>query len=480
MNNIFKLLAVTLLVISGGNFLLAQKIEPIPVKQFYKDRVTRNLQFLCKEEQCLDNVRINDRGLYIYSTNQKVNEPEFIHYWREMPHFVQLLEDKSDEEIIDILKRKGKHYFYGIQNTHVNPARYPVSKMHGLKVAIDPGHMAATFEEAQLEKRYVKVEGNYYNQKNDLTFFEANLAYATSLVLKDMLEAKGANVMLTHDYGKSAFGMNFAEWKETDYKEDIIFGYKNDWYNREKFRHLMSGDATDHVLFHDVFRNLDFVKRAERINAWNPDITLVIHLNASENNRRYGDKYLRPVPENYSMVFIPGGFLGFEVDGSEQTDQRFELLRLLVSHDLEESDIFARNIILALHNQLNVDALPADNDFVFANDYSVKSDLSDGVYHRNLYLTRVVEGPIAYAEVLYQDNVDEVPLLGKKDFKINGIVSSSRVKEIASVFYSAIEDWLEYNKEYAKKLDALYEDKYGDEMEFEEDIKMQRDSIQDN
>jgi len=480
MKNISKALVIILLSTLAFN-LEAQKIEPIPVKQFYKDRVTRNLQFLCKEEQCFDNVLINDRGVYVYPTNKKISRPQFVLYWREMPHFVQLLDEKTDEEIIDILERKGEHYFYGIKNSHVDPARYPVSEMRGLKVAIDPGHMASNFEEAQLEKRYVKVEGSYFNQQEDITFFEANLAYTTALSLEKILEEKGADVMLTHDYGKSAFDLNFEEWKSTtDYKEDILYGYKNDWFNREKFDYLMSGEAPDFILFHDVFRNLDFVKRAEKINEYDPDITLVIHLNASEGSRRYDDKYLPPVSENYSMVFIPGAFLGFEVDGKDQTDQRFELLRLLVSYDLEESDVFAKNIIDALHNDLNVDALPSENEFEFTSKYSIKSDKSDGVYHRNLYLTRVVEGPIAYAEALYQDNFDEIPLLGKKDFQIGGITTSSRVNDIAKVFYHAIEEWLKYNKEFSKQLDALYEDQYGDEAEFEEDIKAQSNSKEDN
>lgn len=457
----------------------AQKIEPIPVKQFYKDRVTRNLQFLCKEETCLDNVVINDRGLYIYPSNSKIDRPQFVLHWREMPHFVQMLEEKTDEEMIDILERKGDQYFYGINNTTVDPARYPVSEMKGLKVALDPGHMAATWEQAQLEMRYVKVEGKHFNQKEDITFFEANLAYATALVLRDMLVEAGADVMITHPYGKSAFDMDYQEWKESDYQADIKYGYKNDWYNREKFEYLMSGDATDFVMFHDVFRNLDFVTRAEKINKYEPNITLVLHLNAAEGSRRYDDKYLPPTSENYSMVFIPGAFLGVEVDGRDQADQRFELLRLLVTYDLEESDIFARDIISALDTQLGVEALPVENNFSFTTNFSIKSDLSNGVYHRNLYLTRVVEGPIAYAEALYQDNYEEIPLLGKKDFVIDGIRTSSRVKDMAKVYFDAIQSWLAYNKEYSKKLDALYEDKYGDEEEFEDAMKSQ-ENIEEN
>ncbi|WP_157494083.1 N-acetylmuramoyl-L-alanine amidase [Fulvivirga imtechensis] len=472
-NPLYSALFLGLIFFVCSDKLVAQKIEPIPVKQFYKDRVTRNLQFLCKEAECLDNVIVNDKGLYIYPTSQKVNKPEFILYWREMPHFVEMLDKKKTEEIIDILSRKGSHYFYGINNTHVNPAKYPVTEYKGLKVALDPGHIASNFEEARLEQRYVRAEGKHFNQKQHIEFFESNLAYTTCLVLKEMLEKKGAHVMLTHEYGKSAMGINYNEWLQTDYKKDIIHGYKEDWYNREKFEYLMSGQAPDFMLFHDVFRNMDFVARAKKINEYKPNITLVVHYNASEGGKRYGDLYLPPVTENYSMVFIPGSFLGIEIDGQDGLDQRFEMLRLLVTHDLEESDVFASNIIKALNDELKVDALPKENNFDFATRFSILSDKSEGVYHRNLYLTRVVRGPIAYSEALYQDNIEEMAKLGKKDFTIGGIKTSSRVKDVAHVYFSAIDQWLQYNQQFAKQLDALYEDKYGDEDAFKEEMEKQ-------
>ena len=459
----------------------AQQIEPIPVKDFYKERVTKNLKLLCKEAECFDNIVVNERGVYFYPNNSRIDKPEFTLYWREMPHFNKLLAEKTNEEIIDILKRKGSHYFYGVNYKEVDPARYPVSELRGLKVALDPGHIASNLEEAILEQRYVKVEGEYVGQKKDITFFEANLAYTTCLVLKDMLEANGAEVMLTHEYGKSSLGTKYNEWIKTDHKQDIIDGYKKDWYNREKLEYLLKDDASDFIMFHDVFRNADLENRVALINEFKPDITLIVHYNAKEGGQRYNERFLRPVEENYSMVFIPGSFLGYEVDGNEELDQnhRFEFLRLLVSYDLEESDVFASNIIKALNNELKVDALPANNDFEFANTYSIKSTLSDGVYHRNLFLTREIKGPIAYTEALYQDNIDEVALLGKKDFTIEGIKTSSRVKDVAKVYYNSIMQWLDYNKAYSKKLDALYEDKYGDEELFAEDIKNQRKDSND-
>lgn len=478
-NSLYSAIFFAACIAIGFTTARAQQIEPIPVKDFYKERVTKNLQLLCKEAECLDNVVINERGIYIYPVNSRVDKPEFILYWREMPHFNKLLAESTKEQIIDILDRKGSRYFYGINYKEEDPARYPVSEFSGLKVALDPGHIASNLEEAILEQRYVKVEGEYVGQKKDITFFEANLAYATCLAMKKMLEDAGAEVMLTHEYGKSSLGTNYSEWVKTDHKQDIIDGYKKDWYNREKLEYLLADDASDFIMFHDVFRNSDLENRVALINEFKPDITLIVHYNAKEGGQRYNDRFLRPVEENYSMVFIPGSFLGYEVDGNEELDKnhRFEFLRLLVSYDLEESDIFARNIIRSLNNELKVDALPADNDFEFANTYSIKSTLSDGVYHRNLFLTREIKGPIAYAEALYQDNIKEVALLGKKDFKIEGITTSSRVKDVAQVYFNSIKEWLDYNKAYSKKLDALYEDKYGDEKLFAEDQKIQEKEV---
>ncbi|MEL7002172.1 MAG: hypothetical protein AAFN93_05480 [Bacteroidota bacterium] len=47
---------------------------------------------------------------------------------------------------------------------------------------------------------------------------------------------------------------------------------------------------------------------------------------------------------------------------------------------------------------------------------------------------------------------------------------------MAKVYFNSIKQWLEYNKAYSKKLDALYEDKYGDEQIFEEDQKYQEEN----
>ena len=70
--------------------------------------------------------------------------------------------------------------------------------------------------------------------------------------------------------------------------------------------------------------------------------------------------------------------------------------------------------------------------------------------------------------------------MGKKDLTIDGITTSSRVKDVAQVYFLAIEQWLAYNKSLAKMLDALYEDKYGDEELYEEDIKAQKEGKIDN
>ena len=447
----FFLLLVCTAVVFLVLFPLMKK-EQAPLTKFYKDRVTKNIKFLCKDLECIDNFFVDDRGLFIYPESQKTGKPEFILYWEEIPQFNELLKKKTNAQLIDILKRKESKYLSGFDTTLLKPAIYPVCEWKGLRVALDPGHIASDLQEAKLEQRYVRAEGKLFNQKLDIEFFEANLAYTTSLVLKEMLEKKGAEVMITHEYGKSAFHMNYSEWRKSDYKNDVILGYKENWYGREKFDYLMTGNATDLILYQDVFRNKDFVSRGRKINDFNPDITLVIHFNAKEGSERYGESYSQPVNENYTMVMIPGAFLGIEIDGRVGLEQRFELLRLLVSNELEASDIFASHIIDAFVEYLKVDALPKHKNLNSIKHYSVPSNRSEGVYHRNIYLTRVVRGPIAYSEALYQDNRDEMALLGRNDLIVQGIKTSSRVREVAHAYLIAIKGWLDYNKEFAKKV----------------------------
>ncbi|HXC06644.1 MAG TPA: hypothetical protein VNZ86_17930, partial [Bacteroidia bacterium] len=73
------------------------------------------------------------------------------------------------------------------------------------------------------------------------------------------------------------------------------------------------------------------------------------------------------------------------------------------------------------------------------------STSSEGVYCRNLILTRIIHGTLVYGETLYQDNKEESLNLMQETQDDMGIKTSSRVKQVADSYYQGILDYFRGN-----------------------------------
>jgi len=65
-----------------------------------------------------------------------------------------------------------------------------------------------------------------------------------------------------------------------------------------------------------------------------------------------------------------------------------------------------------------------------------------GIYSRNLALTRLVHGPVCYGETLVQNNEEEVYRLSSHDAIIAGIPCSKRIQEVAEGYFEGIKEYL--------------------------------------
>jgi hypothetical protein len=63
----------------------------------------------------------------------------------------------------------------------------------------------------------------------------------------------------------------------------------------------------------------------------------------------------------------------------------------------------------------------------------------EGLYARNLYMTRAIESPVVYGETILQDNSEEFLKLASVDFKKGNIRTSERVNEVALSYFEAIQ-----------------------------------------
>lgn len=285
----------------------------------------------------------------------------------------------------------------------------------GVKIAIDPGHFGGPY--SRLEARYIDIPPSL-ERASTIQFDEGTLSFLTAQYLKILLEREGAHVFLTRDkIGKGVFHEDFFEWL----KKSPEF-----WNSKEPLCQL----------FRKHYNVLDLRARAEKINGFGPDLSIIIHYNShhvgesdSSNNA--------VTPCNYNMVFIPGAFCRNELVLEEA---RYEFLRMLVTSDLPHSAQLSSAVLKKFHEHLCVPVVCKEDGARYLDSSCLK--VNEGVYARNLAMTRLVHGPICYGETLIQNNIDECINLSREDFFIGGRQCSSRVKQVAEAYFEGIKSYL--------------------------------------
>lgn len=285
--------------------------------------------------------------------------------------------------------------------------------LKGAKIAIDPGHFGGPY--AELEERNVKIPKALVGTDQDVQFDEGSLTFLTAVELKRLLEAEGAIVCVTRSaIGLGAIDKSFFAWLENQpalwkSKESLTTLFRN--YNREDLR-----------------------VRAKKINEFKPDVTVIIHYNAHDES----EKQQTITHANYNLVFIPGGFRKKELSTSEE---RYEFIRLLVTDDLEESLKLSQCLVHEFVTKLKVPLITENDRNSYINSSCLK--ISEGVYSRNLALTRMVHGPLCYGETLIQNNEHEALKLDARNIDINNITCSSRIREVAEAYFEGIKRYFQ-------------------------------------
>lgn len=284
--------------------------------------------------------------------------------------------------------------------------------IRGKKIAIDPGHFGGSF--AYLEQRFVNMEPPY-----NVTFNEGTLTVCTALFLKELLEEKGAIVMLTKD--KPSCGIyheSFFNWLQTQPQ-------------------LWTASAQLSQIFRDYYNRLDLYSRAKKINDWNPDIVVIIHYNAHDDYLAQSTR-TKATDKNFNLVFMPGAFGKKELRTKED---RYHFLRLLLSNNLEKSQALCDFVVHAMTEELNVSLLEDFQSIPYMP--KISKQISPGVFARNLALTRLIHAPLVYGESLIQNNYEECLKLADTSLRIHGIATNIRVKQVALSYFKGIMKYFE-------------------------------------
>ena len=312
----------------------------------------------------------------------------------------------------------------------------------GLKVAIDPGHTANSFESAQIEGKFVSLSKG----KQTCEIYESRSTWLVGMTLKHLLENQGAEVLITRsELENDTKGHDFPYWVENRAQIEIDSLYSNDLIDSMRFDFLTKCLADTSVrknkkaLFKYAYNIIDIENRAKIINNFEPHLTIVIHFNVDVNN----SGWTSPTKQNFNMVFTPGAFMERELQTFEGINYFNDLL---FSARIRKSHKLGALILKNLNNSLQMAPLIDDEQVQYLTLYSLKSNYY-GVYSRNLSLTRKIKSPLCYGETIYQDHWKSCTDLAKKDINFEGYLINQTIYEIASGYFRGIKEYLEYEFE---------------------------------
>jgi N-acetylmuramoyl-L-alanine amidase len=388
---------------------------------------------LIKDKSVYKQISFNDTALILFTDTLK-HKAEKIIRWQDIDAYRIQMQHLSVSDAYQLYQ--SSVLFQPSLNSSLWAEPYfdrTNEKLKGYKIALDAGHTACTFEDAKMEGKFIEMDNVIVNgEYRSYKFYEAELTYITSLLLKEKLEKAGAKVLLTRD--KMCGGANdidFNTWLENSFEKEVDSLFKIGEINLKEKNDLMSKNNLR--LKFKLYNNLDFRKRAEKINAFNPHITIIIHYNVDADNTPWD----KPSNKNLNMIFIPGAFAKGELNKKEE---RFHFLRLLVCDDIDQSYQLAQSNASAFTEVLNI-PLAKQNECKYLDEYCTA--LKDGIFIRNLSLLRLVKGAVIYGETLYQDNIAEIEKLTKKTKEYHNIKYSERIEDVTNAYFKGILDYFE-------------------------------------
>lgn len=336
----------------------------------------------------------------------------------------------KDTAILNDVKR-GIFNHPALEIAAKTPLSVSTVRNYPIRIAIDPGHIASSKKEALLEERYVNSEHGF--------FYESELNMATALELKKLLNERGFIVMLTREEGKTAFGMSYTQWFRKEFKNSLKKDLERKIITEDQYQTLLRSSKQD--VFNKYFKNKDFTERIDKINAFQPDLTLIIHYNVSEFENS-PDHFCPIVDYNYSVSFVPGGFTGTELKYERQLN---DFIRLASTDIIRKSVLLSSFVNEEFSSRLGTKNLTPEllPNLWYLEKYSVFSNIP-GVFARNLPMTRSVRSPLCYSESILQNSASEIKALAKRGYKIGKYNVSPRVRDIADCYYTSVNKYLQF------------------------------------
>jgi N-acetylmuramoyl-L-alanine amidase len=312
------------------------------------------------------------------------------------------------------------------------PPTDPDKPLSGLNIALDPGHLGGSW--AKMEERWFQVGDSKPVQEGDLTLRAAQL-------LAGRLRDLGAKVSFVRSTDEPTTGKRPDDFHDLARKILIRNGVPQpradvlDSTDPEKEKTIR---WQSEILF---YRYSEIRRRAALVNfKLHPDLVLCLHFNAEG----WGDPASPILTDtNHLHLLVNGSYLAEEL---EFDDERFEMIRRLLSRAYDEELLLADTIAAAMAHETGLPpyAYPTTNS-------TTKIGSSGYVYARNLLATRLYRCPVVYCEPYVMNSKDVFARIQAGDYEgtrnINGVERKSIFREYADSVADGLVDY--YSKRRA-------------------------------
>lgn len=245
-------------------------------------------------------------------------------------------------------------------------AAIPDHPLAGMRIAIDPGHLGGSY--AKMEARWFRIGSSRPVEEGEMTLIVAKL-------LKQRLEAMGAEVWLTRSRNGATTPL-----RPGNLRKAAIASLQEE-----------GASPTGPVLQHEAerlfYRVGEIRNRSRLVNEKiRPDLVVCLHFNAEE----WGNPdHPTLTGTNHLHLLLSGAMSGEEL---RHEDERFTMLVKLLggthAEELGASDAVARSLASATGLE----------PFTYHNAKAIPASANPYLWIRNLLANRLFECPVVYCE----------------------------------------------------------------------------------
>ena len=296
------------------------------------------------------------------------------------------------------------------------PPAKPTKSLSGLRIALDPGHLGGKW--AKMEERWFQVGDSPPVQEGDLALRVARL-------VAPPLRKLGARVSFVRNSAEPITAKRPDDFRELAKKILIKNGVpqpRTDVLDPNDPEKEQTIRWQSEILF---YRYSEIRRRAVVVNMkLHPDLMLCLHFNAEG----WGDpSHPTLIDNNHLHLLVNGSYLKDEL---ELDDERFEMIRRLLSRAYDEELPVAETIAGAMARETHLPAY----EYPTANTVT-KIGSTGYVYARNLLATRLYRCPVVYCEPYVMNSRDAFARIQAGDYEgrrnVNGNERKSIFREYA-------------------------------------------------